>query len=122
MRGLSSSVDDVQLPGPATETPPVAGPMAPVDRAGRPPRALYLSFYFPPSRASGVFRARATANHLAQAGWDVTVYAGPREFFTDHLGGAADDTLEATVDPAVRVLRPAMNTYPWQTDVRRFGM
>lgn len=86
------------------------------------PRVLYLSFYFPPSRASGVFRARATANHLAQAGWDVTVLTAPRDFFTDHLGGAADDALEATVDPAVRVLRPAMNTYPWQTDVRRFRL
>jgi len=31
-------------------------------RPTRRPRILYLSFYFPPSRASGVYRARATAN------------------------------------------------------------
>jgi glycosyltransferase involved in cell wall biosynthesis len=88
----------------------------------RPPRVLYLSFYFPPSRASGVFRARATANHLAQAGWDVTVVTAPREFFEYHLNGAADPALEATVDPRIRVERPAMNTYMYENDVRRFGM
>ncbi|GIF06422.1 glycosyltransferase [Actinoplanes siamensis] len=89
---------------------------------GRPPRVLYLSFYFPPSRASGVFRARATANHLAQAGWDVTVVTAPREFFEYHLEGAADPALEATVDPRIRVERPAMNTYNYESDVRRFSM
>jgi glycosyltransferase involved in cell wall biosynthesis len=94
----------------------------PTTRPGAAPRVLYLSFYFPPSRASGVFRARATANHLAEAGWDVTVLTAPREFFTHHLGGATDDALEATVDPRVEVRRPGMNTYPWETDVRRFGL
>ncbi|MFG3689979.1 glycosyltransferase [Micromonospora sp. NPDC047740] len=85
------------------------------------PRILYLSFYFPPSRASGVFRARATANHLAQAGWDVTVLTAPREFFTHYLSDASDETLEATVDPRVRVERPAMNMRHWETDLRKFG-
>lgn len=85
------------------------------------PRALYLSFFFPPSRASGVFRGRATANHLARAGWDVTVLTAPREFFTYHLDGASDESLEATVDPRVEVVRPRMITYHWEKDVRRFG-
>ena len=56
------------------------------------PRVLYLCFFFPPSRASGVFRGRATANHLAQAGWDVTVLTAPREFFSYHLSGASDES------------------------------
>lgn len=90
-------------------------------RSSDPPRVLYLSFYFPPSRASGVFRAKATANHLAKTGWDVTVLTAPKEFFEYHLGGASDETLEATVDPRIRVVRPAMNTYHWENDVRRFG-
>jgi glycosyltransferase involved in cell wall biosynthesis len=85
------------------------------------PRALYLSFFFPPSRASGVFRGRATANHLAQAGWDVTVVTAPREFFSRHLSGASDESLEATVDPRVTVVRPKMFAYHWEKDVRRFG-
>ncbi len=100
-----------RMPGPAR-----AG------RSERRPRVLYLSFYFPPSRASGVFRARATANHLAQAGWDVTVLTAPREFFDHYLDGAADPALEETVDPRVRVERPAMNTYHFEHDVRRFGV
>ncbi|HEY6595291.1 MAG TPA: glycosyltransferase [Asanoa sp.] len=87
----------------------------------RKPRILYLSFFFPPSRASGVFRGRATANHLAQAGWDVTVVTAPREFFERHLGAAVDETLEATVDPRVRVVRPPMNFRNWDRDVRQFG-
>jgi glycosyltransferase involved in cell wall biosynthesis len=90
-------------------------------KKGRPPRVLYLSFFFPPSRASGVFRGRATANHLAEAGWDVTVLTAPREFFEYHLDGASDPSLEATVDPRVKVERPAMYAYQFEHDVRRFG-
>jgi glycosyltransferase involved in cell wall biosynthesis len=86
----------------------------------RRPRVLYLAFYFPPSRASGVFRARATANHLAQSGWDVTVHTAPREFFEDYLH-AVDDSLEATLDPRLRVVRPRMGYAHWETDIRRFG-
>ncbi|WP_460917111.1 glycosyltransferase [Plantactinospora veratri] len=80
-----------------------------------------MSFYFPPSRASGVFRARATANRLAEDGWDVTVFTAPREFFAEHLGGASDETLEATVDPRVRVERVTLGVHHWETDVRKFG-
>ena len=105
--------------------PPTGGPVEPTANSGEPaqrrPRVLYLSFYFPPSRASGVFRARATANHLAQAGWDVTVHAAPREFFEHYLKGAADPALEQTIDPRVRVERPPMSMYHFEHDVRRFG-
>lgn len=86
----------------------------------RRPRVLYLAFYFPPSRASGVFRARATANHLAASGWDVTVHTAPREFFEKYLH-AVDDSLERTLDPRLRVVRPRMGYAHWETDIRRFG-
>lgn len=86
----------------------------------RRPRVLYLAFYFPPTRASGVFRARATANHLAAAGWDVTVATAPREFFTRFID-SVDLSLEATVDPRVRVVRPRMGFYRWESDIRRYG-
>lgn len=86
----------------------------------RRPRVLYLAFYFPPSRASGVFRARATANHLAETGWDVTVHTAPREFFEDYLH-AVDDSLEDTLDPRLRVVRPRMGYAHWETNIRRFG-
>lgn len=45
----------------------------------------------------------------------------PREFFSYYLDGGSDPTLEATVDPRVRVERPPMNTYHWENDVRRYG-
>ena len=100
---------------------PTAGPQETAAREGRRPRLLYLSFFFPPSRASGVFRGRATANHLAESGWDVTVLTAPTEFFSYYLDGASDETLLATVDPRVRVVRPPMSAYRWESDVRRFG-
>ncbi len=86
----------------------------------RRPRVLYLAFYFPPTRASGVFRSTATANHLAAAGWDVTVHTAPREFFTDYID-SCDPSLEATVHPDVRVVRPGMSFAHWENDIRRFS-
>ncbi|MCD0443722.1 glycosyltransferase [Glycomyces sp. A-F 0318] len=84
------------------------------------PRVLYLAFYFPPSRASGVYRARATANYFAEAGWDVTVARAPQWFLTDVVG-STDDELEATVDPRIRTVSPELDNFPWETDIRAFG-
>lgn len=86
----------------------------------RRPRVLYLAFYFPPSRASGVYRARATANHLAANGWDVTVLTAPQRYLREVIG-SVDEALVATVDPRVAVERPSMSYYPWEHDIRRFG-
>ncbi|SDL02554.1 Glycosyltransferase involved in cell wall bisynthesis [Glycomyces sambucus] len=84
------------------------------------PRLLYLAYYFPPSRASGVYRARATANYFAEAGWDVTVARAPDRFFTDVVG-SLDESLVATVDPRITTVQPDLDFFPWETDVRRFG-
>jgi glycosyltransferase involved in cell wall biosynthesis len=86
----------------------------------RSPRVLYLAFFFPPSRSSGVYRARATANHLARSGWDVTVYTAPREFFTRYIG-STDPSLEESVEPGIRVERPGMGYFRWERDIRRYG-
>jgi glycosyltransferase involved in cell wall biosynthesis len=86
----------------------------------RRPRVLYLAFYFPPSRASGVYRARATANHLAGHGWDVTVLAAPLEFLHGVIG-SVDEALLGTVDPRVRVERPELDLSPWEHNLREFG-
>jgi glycosyltransferase involved in cell wall biosynthesis len=88
--------------------------------AKRPPRILYLAFFFPPSRSSGVYRARATANLLARSGWDVTVCTAPRRFFTEYIG-STDPSLEDSVDPAIRVERPNMGYFRWERDIRRYG-
>ncbi|MEU2573159.1 glycosyltransferase [Streptomyces anulatus] len=90
------------------------------NRSDRRPRVLYLAFYFPPSRASGVYRARATANFLASKDWDVTVCAAPLDFLYDVIG-SVDEGLSETVDPSIRVERPALNQYSWQQDLRSYS-
>ena len=90
------------------------------NRSERRPRVLYLAFYFPPSRASGVYRARATANHLVEKGWDVTVCTAPLDFLYDVIG-SVDEELSKTVDPRIRVERPSLNQYTWQHDLRQFS-
>ncbi len=90
------------------------------NRSDRRPRVLYLAFYFPPSRASGVYRARATANHLVEKGWDVTVCASPLDFLYNRIG-SVDEGLSATVDPRIQVERPSLNQYTWQQDLREFS-
>ena len=87
----------------------------------RRPRVLYLAFFFPPSRASGVFRPLASANFLAEQGWDVTVHAGPREYFTDFLG-SVDPELEARIDPRITVVRPPMPMHTATPDIRDLGV
>lgn len=86
----------------------------------RSPRVLYLAFFFPPSRSSGVYRARATANHLAAAGWDVTVHTAPRMFFTQYIG-SVDESLETGIDERIKVRRPKMGYFRWERDIRRYG-
>jgi glycosyltransferase involved in cell wall biosynthesis len=86
----------------------------------RRPRLLYLAFFFPPSRASGVYRARATANYFVEQGWDVTVLRGPDRFF-EVITGAVDHELTATVDPRVEVAEVDMDYFKWETDLRHFG-
>lgn len=84
------------------------------------PRIVYVAFYFPPTRASGVYRSRATANHLAAAGWDVTVLTPQREFFTDYIN-SFDPSLESTVRADVHVDRVRFSGRVFQPDIRRYS-
>ncbi|TDD73218.1 glycosyltransferase [Actinomadura darangshiensis] len=81
---------------------------------------LYLAFYYPPSRASGVYRPRATANLLAEQGWDVTVFAAPLTFLRDAIG-SFDEKLLDSVDPRITVERPYLNQFVWQKNVHEFS-
>jgi glycosyltransferase involved in cell wall biosynthesis len=85
------------------------------------PRLLFIAFFFPPTRASGVYRARAMANHFAAAGWDVTVVTAQREFFRDYLH-SYDSTLETTVDPRITVDRVPIRMWHLEPDLRRYGI
>ncbi len=86
----------------------------------RRPHVLFVAFYFPPTRASGVYRSRAIANHFASLGWDVTVVTCQREFF-QYYTLSYDSSLEATVSPEVRVERVPFAGWQWETDIRRLG-
>lgn len=93
---------------------------APATHLRTRPRIVYIAFYFPPTRASGVYRSRATANHLAEAGWDVTVITPQREFFTDYIE-SFDPSLEATVRGDVQVDRVRFPARAWEKDIRRWS-
>lgn len=56
---------------------------------------LLIAFGFPPSRASGVYRAVAMAHHLTELGHAVTVIAGGADYF--ELATGTDSTLEETL-------------------------
>jgi glycosyltransferase involved in cell wall biosynthesis len=86
----------------------------------RKPRVLYIAFYFPPSRASGVYRARATANFLAENGWDVTTIAAPMRFLRE-VADTMDEQLLSTVDPRITVERADFDLYRFTHDIRPIG-
>jgi glycosyltransferase involved in cell wall biosynthesis len=68
------------------------------------PHLLYIAFFFPPSRASGVYRALATVRAFTDAGWDVTVITTEERFFEDEIG-SIDRSLLDFVPDGVRVER-----------------
>ncbi|MCH6231348.1 glycosyltransferase [Microbacterium sp. CFH 31415] len=82
------------------------------------PHLLYVAWGFPPCRGSGVYRAWATANAFAAAGWDVTVLTVPREVFT--LSTGVDESLERTVDPRIEIVRVPFDSAAFQNDLRRW--
>lgn len=73
---------------------------------GQSPRRhlLYLAFWYPPSRASGVYRSLATTETFVDAGWDVSVLTTTREFLEDEVG-STDPSLETEIPAGVVVER-----------------
>lgn len=86
----------------------------------RGPHLLLVAFYFPPARASGVFRARAIANHLVRRGWYVTVLTADAWFFEDVLR-QADPGLLSTIDERVVIERVTFEGRRLDRDLRRHG-
>jgi len=80
------------------------------------PHLLYVAWGYPPSRGSGVYRAWATANAFAQAGWRVTVLTVPREIFEMSTG--VDLTLEAQIDPSISIVRVPFKAGVFVNDLR----
>ena len=97
---LARRIPRVALPRRSEAVRPGRYP-APVSRR---PHLLYVAWGYPPCRAGGVYRALATPNAFAAAGWDVTVLTVHRETFHRYTG--ADDALEELIDPRITVVRP----------------
>ena len=68
------------------------------------PHLLYIAFWYPPSRASGVYRALATTRAFVDAGWQVTVLTTTEEFLFDEVG-SIDQSLLDLVPAGVEVVR-----------------
>jgi glycosyltransferase involved in cell wall biosynthesis len=83
------------------------------------PHLLYLAWGFPPSRAGGVYRALATVNAFAAAGWRVTVITVEREVFEQYTG--VDTSLEDRVAPDVRVVRIPFAWPARSPDIRTYS-
>jgi glycosyltransferase involved in cell wall biosynthesis len=79
------------------------------------PHLLYTAWSFPPSRAGGVYRALATVNAFAEAGWDVTVLTVPRRLLEESTG--TDELLEARVHPNVQIVRITAAVPAFQNDI-----
>lgn len=84
-----------------------------------PPHLLYVAWGYPPSRGSGVYRAWATANAFAQAGWRVTVLTVPREVFEMSTG--VDLSLEAQIDPSIEIVRLPFSSGAFMNDLREWS-
>jgi glycosyltransferase involved in cell wall biosynthesis len=70
----------------------------------RRPHLLYIAFFYPPSRASGVHRALATSKAFSDAGWRVTVITTTPRFFEEEIG-STDDSLLDFIPEGVEVVR-----------------
>jgi len=87
-------------------------------------RLLFLAFWYPPSRASGVYRALAISRAFVEAGWEVTVVTVDERFLDEEIG-STDLSLLAEIPKGVEIRRvPFTSRRPSTTvpidDVGRF--
>lgn len=85
------------------------------------PHLLYLAFFFPPSRASGVYRALATVRAFHDAGWKVTVITTTPRFFKEEIG-SVDESLLGMIPDGVGLVRvPFTFRSEMPKDLREMG-
>lgn len=83
------------------------------------PHVLYVAWGYPPSRGAGMYRALATANAFARAGWKVTVLTATRDTF-ERLTGS-DPESEKFIDPRIRVVRIPFVPERDETNLRKWS-
>jgi glycosyltransferase involved in cell wall biosynthesis len=84
------------------------------------PHLIYLAVGFPPAAKSSSYRMRATANLFCELGWDVTVVTIDRNAWLREYG--VDPTLEAGVDPRVRVVELPLARVDLDPDIRNYSL
>ena len=82
---------------------------------------LYLAFFFPPSRSSGVYRALGTVKAFHDAGWKVTVVTTTHRFFKEEIGSTDDSLLELIPDGVGVVRVPFTFRSELPKDLREMG-
>lgn len=88
---------------------------------GGRPHLLYIAFFYPPSRSSGVYRAHATVQSFVRKGWDVTVVTTDGGFF-DRATGSSDWSLVDEIPGTVEVVRVPFDLGATGTvDLRNFS-
>lgn len=85
----------------------------------QPPHLLYVAWGYPPSRGAGMYRALATGNAFARAGWRVTVLTATRDTF-ERLTGS-DPAMEERIDPRIEVVRIPFDPDRGEDDLRRWS-
>src|SRR5690606_35175061 len=86
---------------------------------GAQPHLLYVAWAFPPSRQAGMYRALATVNAFADAGWRVTVLTATVETY-ERLTGT-DPGMRDAVRPGVEVVRVPFDPPRVEDDLARWS-
>jgi glycosyltransferase involved in cell wall biosynthesis len=84
------------------------------------PHLLYIAFWYPPSRASGVYRALAVTEEFVAKGWDVTVMTTEHQFLEEEIG-STDPSLISHIPAEVDVVRVPFTFHGLGEDVRSLG-
>jgi glycosyltransferase involved in cell wall biosynthesis len=82
------------------------------------PHLLYVAWGYPPARGAGMYRALATANAYAKAGWQVTVLTATRETFASLTG--TDELAELQIHPSITIVRVPFDLSRGETDLSRW--
>ncbi|TQO20767.1 glycosyl transferase family 4 [Rhodoglobus vestalii] len=84
----------------------------------RKPHLLYVAWGYPPARGAGMYRALATANAYAEAGWRVTVLTATRETFASLTG--TDELAEQQIHSSITVVRVPFDLSRGETNLSQW--
>ena len=84
------------------------------------PHLLFLAFWYPPSRASGVYRAIGITEAFAEAGWKTTVLTVDTDYLQDEVG-SVDESLMDMIPQDVSIVRVPHASWTAPEHLRNVG-